>query len=200
MQRRGFKYFSSIVFAVCFALCITLSASALTISSCELRNLQNGDIIQKNIKGQALSSSKMIKGSESKILINAPAEKIWNILDDKENLPKIIHQIKEAQIIAENESHQKVKTSVKLCRLLPSFDYILSFDRSEKYRLMKFEKTGGCFNDLFGYFAFTPYGRSTILEYRIYSDPGFYIPEFICDGLKKDAKKFMIAIKDEAEK
>ncbi len=179
---------------------LSSGSSAVTVNSFELRSLKNGDVIQKSIQGKALTSSKSIKGSESKILINASTERVWNILDKKENLPRIIRQIQEAQVIEDNGSSQKVKTSIKLCRFLPKFDYILSFDRSEKYRRMKFKKTEGCFKDLYGYFEFIPCGNDTILGYRIYSDPGFYIPECITKGLKKDAKKIMIAIKNEAEK
>ena len=39
----------------------------------------------------------------------------------------------------------------------------------------------------------------TILAYRIYSDPGFLIPEFICKNLRCDAVDVMKSIKKEAE-
>lgn len=197
----GFCYLLFLRFCLISALFIfSFKCFAININSYELEKLQNGIVLQKSIIGKALTSSKKIKGSECKILINAPTEKVWQVLDKKENLPKIIHQIKEAEIIQNNGECQKVKTSVKICSLLPSFDYILNFDRSEKYKRMKFKKTAGCFKDLYGYFEFIPYGNNTILGYRIYSDPGFYIPEFITEGLKDDAKNIMIAIKNEAEK
>ncbi len=182
------------------ALLLSLSSSAVTISSLEIRNLENGQVIQNSIKGRSLGSSRSIKGSESKILIHAPAQKVWQVLDEKENLPRIIRQVKEARVIEDNGNSQKVVTSVKVCSLLPKFDYVLSFDNSEKFRRMKFRKTDGCFKELFGYFEFIPYGNSTILGYRIYSDPGFYIPKFVCSGLKEDAKNIMRSIKKEAEK
>ncbi len=141
-----------------------------------------------------------MKGSESKILINAPAKKVWDVLDNKENMPKFIHQVRKAEILEENNSQQKVVTTVKLCELLPSFNYIFVFDRSEKYRRMKFKKVGGAFKEIFGYFEMIPQGGKTILAYRIYSDPGFYIPEFICKVLRGDATKIMRSIKTEAER
>jgi len=175
------------------------ASSAVNIQDYELRSLANGKVLFKSIQGKSLTSQKSIKGSEGKILINAPAEKVWRVLDKKENLPRIIKQITKARVIEDNGSKQKVKTSIKVCRVLPTFDYILSFDKSIKYRRMKFRKTDGCFKELYGYFDLIPYGEATILSYRIYSDPGIYIPKFICSGLRDDAKDVMRAIKKEAE-
>ena len=173
------------------------SALAITIKSEEFDSLEKGNVLQKSLTAQLKGR---LKGSESKILINAPAKKVWNILDNKENLPKFIKQIKKAKIVEEKNEQQKVNTIVKLCDLLPSFNYILVFDTSEKYKRMKFKKVGGAFKELFGYFEIIPYEGKTILAYRIYSDPGFYIPEFISKALRGDATKIMKSIKREAEK
>jgi len=188
------------LFKICLAFGLFfLNSEALSVNF-KLSKLKNGCVIQKSIKGISLSSSKSINGSECMILIDASVEKVWEALDDKKNLPKFIHQIKEVEIIQNNEKKELVKTSVKLCRMLPKFDYVLSFDKSKKYRKMKFKKIDGCFKELFGSFEFISYGKSTILGYRIYSDPGFFIPEFVCKGLRSDAEDFMMAIKKEAEK
>lgn len=172
-------------------------ALAMIISSDEINSLEQGNVLQKSLTAQLKNG---LKGSESKILINAPAKKVWDVLDNKENMPKFIHQVRKAEILEENNSQQKVVTTVKLCELLPSFNYIFVFDRSEKYRRMKFKKVGGAFKEIFGYFEMIPQGGKTILAYRIYSDPGFYIPEFICKVLRGDATKIMRSIKTEAER
>lgn len=169
----------------------------MIIKSEEYDSLERGNVIQKSLTAQLRGN---LKGSESKILINAPTRKVWNVLDDKENLPKFINQVKKANIVEEKNEQQKVVTTVKLCELLPSFNYVLVFDTSEKFRRMKFKKVGGAFKELFGYFEIIPYQNKTILAYRIYSDPGFYIPEFICKALRGDASKIMKSIKREAEK
>jgi len=173
------------------------SASAIIIQSEEYSSLEKGNVIQKSLTSQLREG---LKGSESKILIDAPTRKVWSVLDEKENLPKFISQVKKAKIVEEKNEQQKVVTTVKLCDLLPSFNYVLLFDRSEKFRRMKFKKVGGAFKELFGYFEIIPYQDKTILAYRIYSDPGFYIPEFICKALRGDATKIMRSIKTEAEK
>ena len=176
---------------------ISNSANAIIIPSEEFDSLERGNVLQKSLTAQLRSG---LKGSESKILINAPTRKAWNVLDDKENLPKFIRQVKKADIVEEKNEKQKVVTTIKLCDLLPSFNYILVFDTSEKYRRMKFKKVGGAFKELYGYFEIIPHEDKTILAYRIYSDPGFYIPEFICKALRGDATQIMRSIKTEAEK
>jgi ribosome-associated toxin RatA of RatAB toxin-antitoxin module len=173
------------------------TASAIIIKSEEYDSLESGNVIQKSLTAQLRGN---LKGTESKILINAPNRKVWEVLDDKENLPKFIRQVKKADIVEEKNEQQKVAATVKLCDLLPSFNYLLVFDRSEKFRRMKFKKVGGAFKELYGYFEIIPYQDKTILAYRIYSDPGFYIPEFIGKALRGDATKIMRSIKTEAEK
>ena len=175
------------------------SSPAVTIKSQDIINLENGQILQKSIRGKSLLSSKKIKGSESKILIDASAEKVWNILYEKENLPKLIRQIQDMKILEETNDGQKVKTSIKLCKLLPTFNYVFYFDNTEKYKKIKFIKTNGCFKEVYGCFEFIPYGSSTILGYRIYSDPGFYIPGFITKKLRSEAREIMKSIKKKAE-
>ena len=192
------RLFSFLLGLFLFLSCLfSETAFAVTIQTDEYDSLERGIVLQKSLSLQLRGG---LKGSESKILINAPTRKVWNVLDDKENLPKFIHQIKRASIIEEKNEQQKVVTTVKLCDLLPSFSYILIFDRSEKFKRMKFKKTGGAFKELFGYFEMIPYQDKTILAYRIYSDPGFYIPEFICKAMRGDATKIMRSIKKEAEK
>jgi len=195
----GKKKLFSFLLGLFFSLsCIFADkTSAVIISAEEYGSLEKGNVIQKSITSQL---RKGLKGSESKILINASTGKVWDVLEKKENFPKFIHQVKKAKIVEEKNEQQKVVTTVKLCELLPSFNYILVFDRSEKFRRMKFKKVGGAFKEIFGYFEIIPYQNKTILAYRIYSDPGFYIPEFICKALRSDAKNIMKSIKIEAEK
>ena len=77
---------------------ISDSANAIIIPSEEFDSLERGNVLQKSLTAQ-LSGG--LKGSESKILINAPTRKVWNVLDDKENLPKFIHQVKKADVVEE---------------------------------------------------------------------------------------------------
>lgn len=173
------------------------NSGAIAVKTEEINNLERGKVIQKSLTSQLRNG---LKGSESKILIDAPAKKVWDVIDKKENMPKFIQQVKKAEIIEEDNDKQKVVTTIKLCDLLPTFNYIIVFDRSEKYRRMKFKKVGGAFKELFGYFEIIPHEGKTILAYRIYTDPGFYIPDFVCKKLRGDAVQVMNAIKAEAEK
>lgn len=173
------------------------TADAIIIKSKEIDKLKNGQIIQNSLTKHL---RKGLKGSESKILINASVEKVWEMLDNKENLPKFIQYVKKAEVIEEKNNIQEVDTTIELCKLLPTFKYKLIFDGSEKYRKIKFKKTNGAFKELFGYFEMIPYKGKTIFAYRIYSDPGFYIPEAICRVMRGNAKNVMKSVKKEAEK
>ena len=170
------------------------AAYPLSIDSQDMQSLQGGNVVLKPVKQNS------VKGTETAIIINAPHEKVWQVLEQKENLSTFIEQVEEARVLSNNGSDQMVKTSVKICKLLPSFDYVICFDHSEKYRRMTFRKTSGCFKELFGSFEFIPYGDSTILDCQVYADPGFYIPVFVGNNLKSDVENIMRSIKREAER
>jgi len=180
------------VLTVFFAFCSDVCP--YNIQSHEITSLQEGKVLLKPVVKNS------VKGSQSAILINAPREKIWNLLENKENFPKLIKQIKETTVLRDDGINQTVKTSVKVCRVLPNFDYIICFDNSEELKKMSFKKTEGCFKELFGSFELIPYGRATILDCRIYADPGFCLPVFIGRSLKSDFEDIMRTIKNEAEK
>lgn len=181
-------------------LCAGEQSMCANLDSGTINELQQGKIKSRDIQDMSFTSGKVIKGSESHIMVCAPPEKVWQVLDNKENLPKIISQVKSAQVLQGDENLQTVKTSIKICRLLPTFDYIICFDRSDKYRKMAFKKTDGCFKELYGSFEFIPCGNTTILGYKIFADPGFHIPEFVIKVINSDAEGIMKAIKKEAEK
>jgi ribosome-associated toxin RatA of RatAB toxin-antitoxin module len=185
------------IILICINFCFIGSANAITVKSDEWAFLERGKVLQKSI---TYESRAKLRGSESKILINASPKEVWNVIDNKENLPKFIKQMKSARVIDDNKSSEKVLTTIKICELLPSFKYILIFDNSEKYKKIKFKKVGGAFKELFGQFEMIPYENKTIFAYRIFSDPGFYIPEIASRGMKKDAIEIMKSIKREAEK
>ena len=182
------------LFLNCF---LAYRANALIIKSNELALLKKGEIVQKSLTAELRDG---LKGSESKILINAPVEKVWRLLDEKENLPKFISYVKSAKVVSERNELQKVDTTIELCKLLPTFQYTLLFDRSEKYKTMKFKKVDGAFKELYGYFEMIPYNDKTIFAYRIYSDPGFYIPKIVLRAMGGNAEDIMKSVKREAEK
>ena len=110
--------------------CFCSYGCASTITSMDMNNLRNGQVILKPIEKNS------VKGSATAILINAPREKVWYVLERKENLTKFIDQIRETHVLRDNGRNQLVRTSVKFCRVLPSFDYVLVFD-IEKCLLQK---------------------------------------------------------------
>ncbi len=141
----------------------------------EIEKLEKGLVIRKELKSYCEDSQKNITGSESKILINAPVEHVWNFVDEKENFVKFIDAIKDVEIVKEDELTQNVKISKKLSVFLPTFNYIIAFDKNEnnKYKKMEFKKTEGHFKKIFGSFEFTPHKNSTILVIKYMQIPGF---------------------------
>jgi carbon monoxide dehydrogenase subunit G len=183
------------IFLVFMLLYITLSAQAITPN--ENIKLQRGEIITNSLTPKLTGN---LKGVEGKILIQAPPEKIWNILDNQENLPKFIPKFKKVTVLEKTDDYQKVEVDLKVCGLLPMFKYTMILDTSEKNRRVKFNRVDGCFKKLYGAYELEPSTKGTILTYRMFIDTGFYLPDFVCNnGLKNELPSVLSAIKNQAE-
>lgn len=168
-------------------------STAATLS--DFDRLEKGEIIAKKIFAKQKNN---LSGTEAKILIKAPPEKIWNILGNQENLPSIIQKVKKIQVLEKNNDYQKVQTFVMVAPFLPLLKYTSIYDMSEKNKRIKFNRTEGCLKDVFGEFIFEPGKGFTVITCKIYVDSG--LPEFICrQGIRQDVVNALRMLKLKAE-
>ncbi|OGH98351.1 MAG: hypothetical protein A2104_10125 [Candidatus Melainabacteria bacterium GWF2_32_7] len=174
---------------------ITLKAEAVTYD--EFIKLKKGEVLSKSLSKELKGN---LKGAEAKIFIQAPPEKVWQVVNDQESLPKYVSRFKKIKIIENKPNSQKVQVAIKFCPILPMFNYTILFDTSEKYKRVKFNKIEGAFKKLYGAYELEPYQNGTILHYKIYLDPGFYIPEFVrTNGVSKDLPEILESIRSRIE-
>ncbi len=112
------------------ALCITVAAAALSLYA---RPASAGEPIWKKIDKTQLV--KLLEGGRvgfvdrglypgkemaiSGVLIDAPPQKVWNVITDFDNYPKMINQIYKAQVIEKNEKFARVHFYMFLIKLGP---------------------------------------------------------------------------------
>ena len=175
----------------------TLSSQA-GISQEDISKLIKGDVIATSLPLESNNSSTV--GVESKIFINASPEKVWTIVSDQEKIPAIIPDCKKVNILEKTENVQKVQYFLKVSPFLPTFKYTLAINNVEKYKKMKFNKIDGCFNKLYGAFELEPYKNGTILTYKMFLDPGFFVPHFVCEnGIKNILPDILKGLRSKAE-
>lgn len=175
---------------------ILVKTEASTIN--EINRMQKGEIITKLLTPELKNG---LKGAQAKILIQAPPEKIWDILSNQENLPEFCPKFKKIKVLEKTDNYQKVEVALKASPLLPLLKYTMTLDTSQKYKKVKFNRIDGCFSKLYGIYELEPCSGGTILNYKMVLDMGFFIPDFICsNGFKKDLPEILSAIKNKVEK
>jgi len=134
-----FKIFIKRFFLLLSALFFLACLKGEAYIPAEASRLEKGEVITKILP---LAAKDGVKGAEASIFIAAPPEKIWNILFNQENLPKLAPKFKEVNIIEKNNNYQKVQVALKVSSLLPTFRYTMYLDTSEKYKRVKFSRRG----------------------------------------------------------
>jgi ribosome-associated toxin RatA of RatAB toxin-antitoxin module len=183
--------------SIIFLMLINFGLEAKAVEQKEVSRLIKGEIISKSLTHELKGG---LRGAEAKIFIKAPPEQVWKVIDDHESLPTYVSRFKRVKIIEETPNSQKVEVAIKFCPVLPTFKYTILFDKTEKYKKVKFNKIGGCFKRLYGIYDLQPYQKGTLLTYKIFLDPGFYIPEFVRgNGVNKDLPEILESIRSRVE-
>ena len=196
------KYSSFCLIFIAIIYLFLFKTDLVNAASCtaeDLRRLKKGEIVVKSVEDALAKGG--LEAVEAKVLIHASPEKVWNLLDNQEELDKIIPKIKKIQVLEKETSYQKVKVNLATVSLLPVFEYTVLLDQKDKYKEIKFNRIEGSFKELYGAWRIEPYNEDTMLTYIIYIDLGFYLPDFLREfGLNKMLPETLKAIKVEAEK
>jgi len=114
------------------------------------------------------------------IRINAPPEAVWKVLTDCEHAPAFVPGLKRCRLLERSAdgSHDLIEHEVRYSWLMPTIRSVLRADYQRPLR-MDFRRVGGDMKDEEGSWRLERQaeGQATIVEYRLYVDPGFWIPQ-----------------------
>ena len=114
------------------------------------------------------------------IRIKAPPEAIWKVLADCEHAPEFVPGLKRCRVLEHSAdgSHAVIEHEVKYSWLMPTIRSVLRADYQQPVRV-DFRRVDGDMKDEEGSWRLERQadGQSTIVEYRLYVDPGFWIPQ-----------------------
>jgi ribosome-associated toxin RatA of RatAB toxin-antitoxin module len=159
----------------------------------ELTRLYNGEVIVRSDE----SDKRRVKAA---ILIDSPARQIWSVLTDCDHTPEFIPNLKSCRILQHGEDTQITEQQVKFSWLLPKITYVYQ-SNYHKFKRIDFKKVSGDLRALEGSWVLEEIGdgRRTILTYSVFSDPGFFIPQWLVRRiLRKDLPKVLLALRDRA--
>ena len=145
-------------------------------------------------KGVPVSSAKPSVRTEKRgdytyvvgsVLIDAPPDKVWDILVDYDKSPEIFTNLSLCQVIGTEGEVKLVRQLVKPGGPI-KFDYVVNLTES-KPRLIKWKRRSGSFKEVMGTWELEPVERvspasksfSTSVTYSIHLDGGLVLPPWL---------------------
>lgn len=135
------------------------------------------------------------------ILIDAPVEGVWNLVNDKEAAPDYVQSLIRCRIVGKGSAHMMVEQEMKMNGFPGTFTYIVKHVMRPLERV-DFERVSGDLRDIRGSWQFIPVEENTktLLIYALHVDPGRFIPQgLVRKGMAKNLPKALLGIKAQVE-
>jgi hypothetical protein len=137
------------------------------------------------------------------ILIKGAPEAIWLVVTDCVQAPLFVPRLKRCRRIegASDGSWEEFEQEVQYSWFLPTVRYIFraEYDRP---RRIQFRRISGDLKDEEGTWLLTPLpdGPTTLVQYEVYVDPGFWIPQVLVSrSLRKDLPAALAGLRDRVQ-
>ena len=133
------------------------------------------------------------------VRIPAPPDAIWRIVTDCREALSFVPGLRQCRRIdgAADGSWQDVEHEMRYSWLLPTVRYVFRADY-DRPRRIDFHRISGDLKQEEGTWLFTPTadGAGTVVEYEVYVDPGFWIPQaLIAHSLRRDIPAVLTALR-----
>ncbi len=141
------------------------------------------------------------------VSIDAPPEAIWRVLTDCEHAASFITGVKRCRRIesAPDGSWELFEQEAKYSLLMPSVTCVVRADYDRPQRI-DFKRVSGDLKDERGTWVLAARGhtstqsKSTIVEYELYVDPGFWIPRVLLrHSLRSELPAALTALRARAQ-
>jgi carbon monoxide dehydrogenase subunit G len=147
----------------------------------------------------ALNADASMGQIDAAVAIHAAPTTIWNVLRDCERAATFIPGLKRCHRVqtAADDSWEIIEHDVKYSWLMPTIHSIFRAEYQPPRRI-DFRSIGGDLRDERGSWQLepTPDPSETVVEYQVYIDPGFWIPQaLIRHSLRKDLPAALMALR-----
>jgi uncharacterized protein YndB with AHSA1/START domain len=137
------------------------------------------------------------------VRINASPQAIWSVMTDCNQALTFVPGLKRCRRIdsAPDGRWEEIEHEVRYSWLLPVVRYVFRADYDRPHRI-DFHRIGGDLKAEEGTWLLTPTadGTGTVVEYDVYVDPGFWIPQFLVTrSLRKDLPAALNGLRDRVE-
>lgn len=137
------------------------------------------------------------------VLIKAPPEVIWPIMIDCKQAPQFVPSLKHCRRIgaAADGSWEDFEQEVQYSWFLPTVRYVFRAEYERPHRI-RTRRISGDLKAQEGTWQLTPSadGTGTLVQYAVYVDPGFWIPQSLVNhSLLKDLPAALAGLRQRAE-
>jgi uncharacterized protein YndB with AHSA1/START domain len=137
------------------------------------------------------------------VRIKASPEAIWRVMTDCTQTSSFVPGLKGCRRIdgAADGSWEDIEHEVRYSWLLPTVRYVFRAHYDRPHRI-DFRRTSGDLKEEEGTWLLTqtPDASATVVEYEVYVDPGFWIPQVLVSrSLRKDLPAALTGLRDRVE-
>jgi coenzyme Q-binding protein COQ10 len=163
------------------------------------RRLSDGEVVVRTALGATESKGRVYAA----VRIRARADAIWNVMTDCPQAPSFVPGLRRCRRLegAPDGSWEIIEHEVKYSWLLPTVHYAFRADYQRPYRI-DFRRVSGDLKDQEGTWRLqeTPDMSATIVEYEVYLDPGFWVPDaLVRHSLRRDLPAVLAALRTRVE-
>ena len=162
------------------------------------RRLADGEVVVQS--AGAIDAATPRGRVRAAVRIAAPAEAIWAVMTDCAQAPLYVPGLKRCRRIdgAPDGRWEDIEHEVRYSWLLPVVRYVFRAQYDRPHR-MDFQRISGDLKQEEGTWLLSesPDGAGTVVEYEVYLDPGFWIPQFlVARMLRKDVPAVLSGLRE----
>ncbi len=166
------------------------------------RRLTDGEVV---VEASTAVDPEHPRGSvRAAVLIKARPEAIWAVMTDCRQLLLFVPELRGCRRVGGSPDGrwEDFEQEVRYSWLLPTVRYVSRADYKRPHRI-DFHRISGDLKEEDGTWLLTPTadGGATLVEYEMYLDPGFWIPQWLVNrSLRKDVPAALAGLREHVER
>jgi uncharacterized protein YndB with AHSA1/START domain len=167
------------------------------------KRLAAGEIVVVEA-GNSVDASRPRGSVQAAVRIPATPEAVWRVMTDCRQATIFVPGLQRCHLVARaaDGRWEEIEQEVRYSWLLPAVRYVFraEYDRP---RRMDFRRVSGDLKEEEGAWLLTATadGSATVVEYEVYLDPGFWIPQFLVTRtLRKDVPAVLSGLRECVER
>jgi uncharacterized protein YndB with AHSA1/START domain len=167
------------------------------------KRLAAGEIVVVEA-GNSVDPSRPRGSVQAAVRIPATPEAVWRVMTDCRQATIFVPGLQRCHLVARaaDGRWEEIEQEVRYSWLLPAVRYVFraEYDRP---RRMDFRRVSGDLKEEEGAWLLTATadGSATVVEYEVYLDPGFWIPQFLVTRtLRKDVPAVLSGLRECVER